>query len=130
MFWYTVQQGDTLYTLAKRCGTTPDVLARLNGVVDPANLMIGRRLRLPCPLRPARPSRPPMPPRPPMPSPPRPDDDEDDLPDDDKRVYVVQPGDTLFSIAAANGTTVEALVQLNRIYTPNLIFPGDRLRLY
>lgn len=120
MFWYTVQPGDTLYTLARRCNTTAAVLARLNGVIDPENLPIGRRLRLPCPLRPT----PPRPPRPPMP--PRPPHDGDD--DDDDR-YVVQPGDTLFAIAKANGTTVETLVQLNRLTNPNLIFPGDRLRL-
>ncbi len=120
MYWYTVQPGDTLYTLARRCGTTAAVLARLNGVIDPENLQIGRRLRLPCALRPTPPApRPPMPPRPPRP--PRPNEDDD--------VYVVQPGDTLFAIAKANGTTVETLVQLNRLTNPNLIFPGDRLRL-
>ena len=127
MYWYTVQPGDTLYTLARRCGTTAAVLARLNGVIDPENLPVGRRLRLPCALRPTppppRPPQPPRPPRPPMPPrPPRPNDDDDD-------VYVVKPGDTLFAIAKANGTTVEALVQLNRLTNPNLIFPGDRLRL-
>ncbi len=123
MFWYTVQPGDTLYTLARRCNTTAAVLARLNGVIDPENLQVGRRLRLPCPLRPM-PPRPPRPPRPPMPPMPPHDDDEDD----DGR-YVVQPGDTLFAIAKATGTTVETLVQLNRLTNPNLIFPGDRLRL-
>lgn len=111
MFWYTVQPGDTLYTLAQRCHTTAAVLARLNGIIDPENLPIGRRLRLPCAPRP-------LPPRPQPPTPPAHND-----------LYVVQAGDTLFSIAKANGTTVEALVQLNRLTNPNLIFPGDRLRL-
>jgi LysM repeat protein len=43
--------------------------------------------------------------------------------------YVVQPGDTLAGIAAAHGTTWEALWALNRggIADPNLIFPGQVL---
>ena len=39
--------------------------------------------------------------------------------------YTVQPGDTLSGIAAATGTTVDALVQANNIRNPNLIFPGQ-----
>lgn len=43
--------------------------------------------------------------------------------------YVVKKGDTLSTIAAAHGTTVAALVRLNDIENPNLIFPGQVLRL-
>ncbi len=39
--------------------------------------------------------------------------------------YVVQPGDTLGSIANRFGTTVAALIQINQIPNPNLIFPGQ-----
>jgi LysM repeat protein len=42
-------------------------------------------------------------------------------------VVVVQPGDTLTVIAAEVGTTVEALVALNDIENPDLIFPGQVL---
>ena len=122
MIWYTVKSGDTVWTLAKQCGVDPVVIVRLNGLADPNKLAVGQRLRLPCDPRPSMPPatgpQPPRPPRPPMPSCPSCDN-----------MYTVQPGDTLFSIAAANGTTVEALVQLNRIGNPNLIFAGDRLRL-
>jgi N-acetylmuramidase/LysM domain len=41
----------------------------------------------------------------------------------------VRPGDTLSGIAERHGTTVAALVQANGIADPNLIFPGDALRL-
>jgi len=123
MIWYTVKSGDTVWSLAQRCNVDPVVIVRLNGLADPNVLQIGQRLRLPCnprppmpPAPPAPPERPPRPPRPPMPAP-----CED--------TYVVQAGDTLFSIAAANGTTVEELVRLNRLRRPNLIFPGDRLCL-
>jgi len=43
--------------------------------------------------------------------------------------YVVQPGDTLSSIARSHGTTVRSLVELNRISNPNLIRVGQQLIL-
>lgn len=168
MTFYTVQNGDTLYTLAARCGTTVAVLARLNGLRPTAVLPIGQTLRLPCTPRPPKPDRP----RPPQTTPPetdvftytvRPGDTLTDIarrfdttvevlarlnglaepdvlrsgqrlripsePPSNDTYYEVQAGDTLYSIAAARGTTVEELVRLNDIAAPNLIFPGDRLRL-
>lgn len=46
-----------------------------------------------------------------------------------ENLYEVQPGDTLYHIAQATDTTVEELIRLNNIRTPNLIYPGERLRL-
>jgi LasA protease len=43
--------------------------------------------------------------------------------------YTVQPGDTLVAIAARFGVSVEALAQANGIDNPNLIQPGQRLRI-
>ena len=45
------------------------------------------------------------------------------------RTYTVQRGDTLWDIALRFGTTVSALVRLNNIQNPNLILPGQVLRL-
>ncbi len=45
------------------------------------------------------------------------------------RTYTVQRGDTLWDIALRFGTTVSALVHLNNIQNPNLILPGQVLRL-
>jgi murein DD-endopeptidase MepM/ murein hydrolase activator NlpD len=42
-------------------------------------------------------------------------------------VYVVQPGDTLFSIAQRFGSTVEAIVAANDIADPSLINVGQKL---
>jgi murein DD-endopeptidase MepM/ murein hydrolase activator NlpD len=42
-------------------------------------------------------------------------------------IYVVQPGDTLFSIAQRFGSTVEAIVAANDIADPSLIRVGQRL---
>jgi len=43
-----------------------------------------------------------------------------------KRIHIVKPGETLFSIAAANNTTVEALRRDNRLASTHLQ-PGDKL---
>lgn len=43
--------------------------------------------------------------------------------------YTVRPGDTLWGIARRYGTTVEALVRENHIPDPNLIYPGQVLRI-
>ncbi|AGB41627.1 putative glycosyl hydrolase [Halobacteroides halobius DSM 5150] len=38
--------------------------------------------------------------------------------------YYVQPGDTLYEIAQEYDTTVDALVRINNIADPDIIFPG------
>lgn len=43
--------------------------------------------------------------------------------------YTVKKGDTLSKIAAANGTTVSALAELNNIKNDNLIYVGQVLKL-
>lgn len=43
-------------------------------------------------------------------------------------IYTVQPGDTMFSIAAKFGLTVSQLIIANpQIPNPNVIFPGDKI---
>ena len=49
--------------------------------------------------------------------------------DDMQAVYTVRPGDTLWAIAQRFGTTVQELVNLNGIADPDLIYPGQVLRL-
>ena len=45
------------------------------------------------------------------------------------QTYVVQAGDTLTAIALQFGTTVQALVTLNNIANPNLIYVGQVLQI-
>lgn len=52
-----------------------------------------------------------------------------DVPQPERRVYVVRPGDTLSAIALRFGATVEALVEKNGIADPNLIYAGQELIL-
>ncbi len=44
-------------------------------------------------------------------------------------LYSVKKGDTLWGIAISHGTTVEVLAALNGLKNPDLIFPGQTLRL-
>ncbi|MEW5866438.1 MAG: L,D-transpeptidase family protein [Bacillota bacterium] len=45
------------------------------------------------------------------------------------RTYTVQPGDSLWSIAQRFATTVAAIVAANNIRNPDLIYPGEVLRI-
>jgi soluble lytic murein transglycosylase-like protein len=45
------------------------------------------------------------------------------------RTYVVRSGDNLASIAKRNGTTVSALAAANKIFNPNLVIIGTRLKI-
>lgn len=58
----------------------------------------------------------------PQPAPPAP-------PAEEWTIYTVVRGDTLTSIARDYGVDVSAIVTLNSLETPNLIHPGDRLRI-
>jgi len=42
-------------------------------------------------------------------------------------VHVVKPGETLATIAATYGVSLEALIAANRLSDPNLIYPGQEL---
>jgi len=42
-------------------------------------------------------------------------------------IYIVQPGDTLWSIAKRYNAALDDLIALNDIADPNLIFPGQKL---
>jgi len=44
-------------------------------------------------------------------------------------IYVVRRGDTLYSIARRFGTMVNAIVSLNGLTNPNMIYVGQRLRI-
>ena len=43
--------------------------------------------------------------------------------------YTIQPGDTLSGIAAKFGTTWQWLAEINSISDPDLIYPGNTIRV-
>ncbi len=50
-------------------------------------------------------------------------------PSGDTIIYVVRPGDRLADIAARHGVTVSSIVQLNGLSNPDVIYPGQRLKI-
>ena len=96
---YTVQKGDTLSGIAAKFGTTYQVIAALNGISNPNKIYVGQVLKIPS------------------------------VSSNGTRTYTVQSGDTLSGIAAKFGTTYQAIAALNGISDPNLIYPGQVLKI-
>lgn len=98
---YTVVAGDTLNGVARRHGTTPAALAAANGLTPTAGLRIGQKLRIPGKAVAAAPAKTPAAAPAKLPA------------AKGARSYTVQPGDTLYRVAAKNGTTPAALMKAN-----------------
>ncbi|HUN05164.1 MAG TPA: LysM peptidoglycan-binding domain-containing protein [Aggregatilineales bacterium] len=105
---YVVQAGDTLQNIAARYGTTWQILAAVNNIVNPNRVFAGQRIviaySMPAPQ--------------PQPQP---------QPQPGGNVYVVQAGDELRTIAARFGTTWQAIAAANNLPNANFIYPGQRL---
>lgn len=99
---YTVQYGDSLQSIAARYGISMQALMQANSMTAPY-MYVGRTLQVPYGYAPASYGA--------------------------IVVYIVQPGDTLFSIARRYGVSVSTLMRLNYLYNPNIIFAGMRLRV-
>lgn len=97
---YTVRSGDTLSGIAARYGTSWQRLAELNGLPDPNVIHPGQVLTV-----------------------------DGGAPAPAAQTYTVQPGDTLSGIASAYGTSWQHLADINGIANPNLIHPGQTLRV-
>ena len=82
---YTVQRGDSLYSIANKLGTTVDALKKANNLTS--NLLsIGQVLKVPTP-----------------------EDEQTGI------TYTVQRGDNLYSIAREYNTTVNEIKTLNNL---------------
>ncbi len=104
---YTVQRGDTLDSIARRFGTTVQEIVDINNISNPNLIFPGQVLRILT---------------------------NSTLNGSETRgtgdiVYTVQRGNTLSQIASIYGVTVSHIVEINNIKNPNLIFPGEKLRI-
>jgi LysM repeat protein len=109
-FEYIVQQGDSLTIIATRFGTTWQVLAQINGLNLSSLLYPGQKLLVPGTITPT-----------PVPT---------ATPSGPEVVwYVVQPGDTLATIAAHYGITWQELAAANALNASSVIYPGQQLRI-
>ncbi|MGI6141409.1 MAG: LysM peptidoglycan-binding domain-containing protein [Caldicoprobacterales bacterium] len=99
---YIIQAGDTFFSLAARFNTTVAAIMAANPGVNPNRLMIGQRICIPGA---------PMPGECPMGTQP----------------YIIQAGDTFFSLAARFNTTVAAIMAANPNVDPNRLMIGQRI---
>jgi LysM repeat protein len=102
---YVVRRGDTLFSIARRFGTTIGAIAQANGISNPRYIRAGQRLVIPGAY--------------PVCAPPQ--------AVSGTRVYIVRRGDTLYSIARRYRTTVTAIAWANGIANPHRIWVGQRL---
>ena len=103
--YYVVCRGDTLFSIARRFGTTTGAIAQANGLSNPRYIRAGQRLLIPGDYSACVPSS--------------------TAPG--ATVYIVRRGDTLYSIARRYHTTVAAIAWANGIANPHRIWVGQRL---
>lgn len=97
---YTVRSGDCLSTIGSRLGISWRSIASANGIRSPYWIYPGQKLTIPGGSGASA-----------------------------GQTYTVRSGDTLSEIAADHGTSYQRLAQLNGISNPNLIYPGQTLRI-
>ena len=104
---YTVQSGNTLWQIANEYGTTVQELASINNIQNPNLIYPGQVLIIPT---------------------------NSTIYGSETRAvgsitYTVQSGNTLSQIANEYNVTVAHIVEINDIQNPNLIYPGQKLRI-
>ena len=97
---YVVQYGDTLSKIAQEYGTTVATLASINNIQNVNLLYVGQIIKIPSSSYYMS-----------------------------HRLYVVKRGDTLWGISRRFGVSIARIVMLKRIANPNLIYPGNVLRI-
>lgn len=102
--YHTVKAGQNLTQIARLYGVTVQAIVKANNLWNPNVIYVGQRLLIPVPC-PSEPST------------------------QCTKIHVVKKGEYLKVIAARYGTTVSVLVNLNGIKNPNLIYPGQRLKV-
>jgi LysM repeat protein len=113
---HVVAPGDNLFRISLRYGVSMQAIAQANGITNLNLIFVGQRLTIPAggTTPPPPTAVPGGPTATPIPA---------------EGTYTVVRGDTLGAIARRFGTTVQAIASINGIANPNLIFPGQVLRI-
>ena len=98
---YTVKAGDTLGSIADEFGYNYEDLAKWSNISDANCISVGQIIRFSAPVTATN----------------------------NTNTYTVVAGDNLSSIAAKFNTTVSSICRLNNISNPNLIYPGQVLKI-
>lgn len=104
---YVVVAGDTLSSIALRFETTVNALVQLNNITNSNLIYPGEVLKIPTNVS----------------------IKSGATSNQHSSTYVIQSGDTLSEIASRFGTTVQYLARINGITNPNLIYPGEVLKI-
>lgn len=104
---YVVQSGNTLSGIAEMFGTTVQELVQINNISNPNLIFPGQVLKILTNST----------------------NNGEETRGAGSITYTVQRGDTLSQIAQVYNVTVAHIVEINGIQNPNLIFPGEKLRI-
>lgn len=104
---YIVQSGDTLSEIARKFDTTVGELVELNDIRNPNLIYVGEVLKIPTIKG----------------------NNTSSGINLYNEAYIVQEGDSLSEIAQKYETTVSYLASINGISNPNLIYPGEVLKI-
>ena len=104
---YTIKRGDTLWDIARKYGTTIEEIEKINNIQNPNLIYPGQILRILT---------------------------NSTMQGSETRgagsiTYTIKIGDTLSKIARIYGVSVSHIVEINDIENPNLIYPGQKLRI-
>lgn len=112
---YTIRAGDTLVKIARNTGSTPQAIARANGIKNPAKISVGQKIKIPSKVTAATPSAPAAAPS--------------STSSSGGGTYVVRNGDTFYSIALKHKVSSESLVAANPDIKPSGLRTGQLIRL-
>lgn len=109
---YTVKAGDSFEKIARKVGTTPEKLAKSNGLKTSAVIKPGQKLKVPGTSAPAAATAAAAP-----------------SPKTSDTTHTVQSGETFSSISRKHGLSAEALAAANPSVKPTALRPGQVIKL-
>ena len=113
---HQVLPGDTLVNIARRYGTTVELLAQQNAIANVHQIDVGQILVIPTAI-------------PPSPTPTEISTLTAVATFSAYIIYIAQIGDTLDEIARDHGTTIQAIAEMNELMDPSRIVPGQELKI-
>lgn len=106
IIYYTVKRGDTLWNIARNYGTTVQNIVEANGIQNPNLIYPGQTFKITSQ-----------------------NIDENETNEMGHYVYTVRRGDNLWNIAKRHGVSLQSILEINIISNPNLIYPGQKIRI-